>query len=426
MKKKFSLYIKQLIALSCLLFSLSTILYAANSPPAPLIKTGQTLCFGTFSKGEVCHEHNNLHKHQDGMVQNGVSATSVRFMPFYHPGSSEQTPDNIIGYQDTLTGLVWSNRKTVNVYDGNDEFLSWEDASRFANMVYPSQMQWRIPNRNEMLSIISFNKTSIPVPTFGEMYEIFQESVNRKYLHKRRFWTSSINNKNGLILGYKFLEGVDSENVQIYSLASTNTTEYSTGNINVKCLVWAVSGPHQINGQDAPAPIAKTGQKTTYDSEGNIMNCEELSGLEKFNCQHQDGYLQIGVEWPSPRFKNLNDGTIIDLLTGLMWLQDLGCLGGANGKNWEEALDVINIFNNDPNFFECINYSKNYSDWVFPNILELNSLLSLSHESAQYSLEYALPLPIEHFFINIPEQGLTLSSTSSDIYDPVYHQYLRH
>ena len=51
----------------------------------------------------------------------------------------------------------------------------------------------------------------------------------------------------------------------------------------------------------APAPVAKTGQTTSFAS-------------------GDDGDLQEGVASPSPRFTNNGDGTVTDNLTGLIWL----------------------------------------------------------------------------------------------------------
>ena len=63
--------------------------------------------------------------------------------------------------------------------------------------------------------------------------------------------------------------------------------------------------------------VARTGQTTCYDSDGNVIDCAGTG---------QDGDIQAGVAWPSPRFVDNGDGTITDMLTGLMWLKDAGCL----------------------------------------------------------------------------------------------------
>jgi hypothetical protein len=51
-----------------------------------------------------------------------------------------------------------------------------------------------------------------------------------------------------------------------------------------------------------------------------------------------DGDLEKGVDWPSPRFVDNGNGTVTDNLTGLMWLQDALCMESAG---WATALTNI-------------------------------------------------------------------------------------
>ena len=41
-----------------------------------------------------------------------------------------------------------------------------------------------------------------------------------------------------------------------------------------------------------------------------------------------DGGLQKGVAWPTPRFTNNNNGTVTDNLTGLIWMQNASAFDG--------------------------------------------------------------------------------------------------
>ena len=68
----------------------------------------------------------------------------------------------------------------------------------------------------------------------------------------------------------------------------------------------------------ASAPVPETGQTTCYDALGNTIACLD-SG--------QDGELQKGVAWPSPRFTDYGDGTVRDNLTGLTWMKEADCIG---------------------------------------------------------------------------------------------------
>jgi hypothetical protein len=92
-----------------------------------------------------------------------------------------------------------------------------------------------------------------------------------------------------------------------------------------------------------------------------------------------DGALNKGVVWPSPRFTNLNGSTpitgsvVLDQLTGLMWTKDgnipgpVSCTPAAP-KYWQEALDFVTCLNS--------NGYLGYSDWRLPNKREMRSLVN--------------------------------------------------
>ena len=95
-----------------------------------------------------------------------------------------------------------------------------------------------------------------------------------------------------------------------------------------------------------------------------------------------DGSLQRGVNWPSPRFVHNNDGTVTDSLTGLIWLANTNCLetvGGIDKSSgtltWNNSLTWISGLGNG----DCsLTDSSVSGDWRLPNIEELESLLDFS------------------------------------------------
>ena len=100
---------------------------------------------------------------------------------------------------------------------------------------------------------------------------------------------------------------------------------------------------------------AKTGDTYTY---------EWVTG--------EDGELQKGVTWPTPRFTDNNNGTVTDNLTGLIWLKDADCMGS---RTWSDALTQVGNLNSGTNF-NCDNYTAGtFSDWRLPNMRELQSLI---------------------------------------------------
>jgi hypothetical protein len=119
--------------------------------------------------------------------------------------------------------------------------------------------------------------------------------------------------------------------------------------------------------------LPQTGQNTSYSS-------------------GDDGALQKGVSWPSPRFTDNGDGTVTDNLTGLMWAQDANMAGA---KTWSNAISYCNDLTH-----------AGYSDWRLPNRKELRSLLDYS--------KYGPVLPQGHPFTNV--QSYYWSSTTEASY----------
>jgi hypothetical protein len=91
-----------------------------------------------------------------------------------------------------------------------------------------------------------------------------------------------------------------------------------------------------------------------------------------------DGDLQKGVGWPSPRFTVATSGTgtlITDNLTGLMWPGE----PSADVLNWPDSLTYISRLNTGTYL--------GYADWRLPSINELESLLAAGVPMAGYWLQ---------------------------------------
>ncbi|MEN6476025.1 MAG: DUF1566 domain-containing protein, partial [Syntrophaceae bacterium] len=74
-----------------------------------------------------------------------------------------------------------------------------------------------------------------------------------------------------------------------------------------------------------------------------------------------------GVIWPTPRFVDNGDGTVTDILTGLMWVKDATLVDLGD---WETVLnDIADLPTGD------------HHDWRMPNVRELESLLDMSQDS---------------------------------------------
>jgi len=88
-----------------------------------------------------------------------------------------------------------------------------------------------------------------------------------------------------------------------------------------------------------------------------------------------DGDLQKGVGWPLPRFVINTDGTVTDILTNLVWLENANCYGNMS---WGTALSNAAALKNG----DCgLSDTSLAGDWRLPNVRELESLLHLGENT---------------------------------------------
>jgi len=122
----------------------------------------------------------------------------------------------------------------------------------------------------------------------------------------------------------------------------------------------------------APARVGETGQKTCYDVAGTVIDCAGTG---------QDGDIESGVAWPEPRFVDNVDGTVTDMLTGLVWLKDASCadLAGTDtsGKaDWTTALTAPQALADGT----CgLTDNSAAGDWRLPGINEQQSLIDYEY-----------------------------------------------
>jgi hypothetical protein len=128
--------------------------------------------------------------------------------------------------------------------------------------------------------------------------------------------------------------------------ATANDSDLVADNIKAGVNIFGVDGSLGV----FPAPVPKTGQTWSW-------------------ATGDDGDLEMGVAWPDPRFTWPGDGTMIDHLTGLIWLEDLNCFGTSD---WATALTDCNGLADG----SCgLTDGSSAGDWRLPNIRELHSLV---------------------------------------------------
>lgn len=193
-------------------------------------------------------------------------------------------------------------------------------------------------------------------------------------------------------------------------------TELTADNIAAGVTIFNVMGNFTGGGTYYSAAVAQTGQVTSYDAN---------------TPQADDGALQRGEPWPSPRFiLDASEGTVFDNLTGLTWLQDANCIksnysefdedvapplvppasctdiptpeGCGDGRVfWQHGLDFVAGVN--AGTYPLCNSTTAQSDWRLPNRFELESLLDLEEADPA--------LPPGHPFTNVVQLIYWSSST---------------
>jgi len=144
--------------------------------------------------------------------------------------------------------------------------------------------------------------------------------------------------------------------------------------------------------------LSVTGQTTCYSDNGSTIKCTATG---------QDGDMEAGADWPSPRFL-VDNKTVTDNLTGLMWAKNANLLGTRDNATdvdgtpkdgrvrWQHALDYIKQLNTQSYL--------GHNDWRLPNANELESLLDAEN--------HGLALPQNHPFENVQKDFPFWASTS--------------
>ena len=142
--------------------------------------------------------------------------------------------------------------------------------------------------------------------------------------------------------------------------------------------VWPVR-----SGQNGTVQLHRTGQTTSY-------------------AIGDDGDIQEGVAWPSPRFTASTDGyCVTDNLTGLMWVRSPDSVT----RMWQQAIDYANGLS------LC-----GYDYWRLPNRKEILSLIDFSQSFPA--------LPLGHSFLNVQSAYYWSSTSSAHLSDGGWTVYM--
>ncbi len=314
------------------------------APVTPVPKTGQKKCY----YGSVGTEITCAGTGQDGETQAGAAWPNPRFTSL---------EDGTI--QDTLTGLMWPRDGSTpsfssGIFSCGGGLKHWSETFTYVSCLnmanYLGHSDWRLPNATELRTLFFAGDQDL-------MQWLLAKGFSKLY---GGYWSSTTHAAD---TGKAYLY-IPQLNGAINAFSKTDETAY----------VLPVRP-----GQDGLISLPKTGQTTGY-------------------ADGDDGALQKGAAWPSPRFTDNLDGTVSDRLTGLVWTKDANAPGPSacnpsGNKDWSAALDYIACLNT--------NTYLGFNDWRLPNVLELYSLVDYSQSTK---------FPAGHQFVNTKE--IYLSSTT--------------
>lgn len=125
----------------------------------------------------------------------------------------------------------------------------------------------------------------------------------------------------------------------------------------------ASSQPADTESTSLSYPIVDTAQSTCYDN-NNIIPCPEMGSV----FAGQDGNYQGSA----PSYRDNGNGTVSDLVTGLMWTQS----PDVNGDGKINAQDKL-TFSGAQTYADSLTFAG-YDDWRVPGIKELYSLMNFN------------------------------------------------
>ncbi len=274
----------------------------------------------------------------DGALEKGVSWPSPRFT------------DNGDGtVTDNLTNLIWTQDASCH------STITWETALTTARELADGECDlsdsssagdWRVPNLRELESLLHYGVWS---PAISDTDGDNRHSDNDPFsdLKSEDYWSSTSNTGSP-------------------NQAFTVSFEQGVIPVRSKTSVYYVLFVRDSTTSSAEAPLYRTGQSTCYDVSGNSITCSDTG---------QDGDLQKGLVWPSPRFTDNGNGTVSDKVTGLLWMKNAGCWAL---NNWSGAISKANGLESG----DCgLSDGSEAGDWRLPNRRELHSLIDYEYNS---------------------------------------------
>ena len=266
-------------------------------PATAVLPTGQTRCYDGAGNTIPCPGSG-----QDAALAAAPPSGLTRFTA---------AGDGLVA--DRATGLLWAADAGLTGFP-----MPWIEAlalaAGWASTGLLGRRDWRLPNRRELRSLVSYGTARPALPVGHPFKNVFVGWC----------WSATTAAPAPAYAWSVHLEG----------------GRMFYGKKDQDCLVWPVAGI---------ARLPQTGQDRCFDTAGRDIPCAG-SG--------QDAALRSGRPWPQPRFETWGEA-VRDRLTGLVWAARADSAGGLT--TWAEALAVAGRYGD--------------GNWRLPTINELESLV---------------------------------------------------
>ncbi len=325
--------------------------YRPGDKVVSLPRTGQTI---SYAGGD------------DASTNKGIAWPGVRFT------------DNKDGtVTDGMTGLVWM--KNAGCFAPSN----WYDALTKANQLASGQCgltdgstadQWRMPNANELESIVDISQSNPSVSSGNPFININLANAywsSSTYMADTSYNIANTNGTGPLAFAIQFTDGRwindGHNNVKASSLNS----------------LWAVK-----SGPAGSVNLQTTGEYYVWGTgDDSYHTCPFCEG--SYVCMAGDPNVCVDQPVPgdsaslvnsrpptSPRLIDNGDGTLSDTVTGLTWLKQANCIQGS----WADAVAAVNKLASG----QCgLMDGSTAGQWRMPNRFEM---LSLAVRSVTYSI----------------------------------------
>ena len=284
---------------------------------------------------------------------------------------TSQTISGKVVVTDSTTGLMWQK-----------EYVSgktWQQALKYCeDSTYAGYSDWRLPNKNELASLLNLDKSESPLSNFPDMpSKYFWSSSTRVGSTTSNAWNVIFND--GRVSNYgktdttQLVRCVRSERINdpcenhiCGSVAHSSGVCIPENAFEYSC---ACDDGYFWNGEECVKPLALgnicTGQTKCYNASTSIT-CPTSTSADFYGQDAQ--YAKLGYCYPQSFTLKTVSGNkvVVDNNTGLIWEQS----PSSSEYTWDDRTTHCNELN-----------SSNYggiNTWRVPNPLELLTIVNNS------------------------------------------------